>query len=184
MPQLSKTSLPGSSGVKALLIPVLAVILGVQLWPAKPSSDTSDETTTVVRPDSADGGSAAAPASTRTEPRALPPFDLSQALAHDPFQTPAALAPEAPKLEEEPAPLAVAPAPSQSPGKSTVLSLKNQRVSAILISERGAAAVVDSKICRVNDWLSPGVRVVEIRQDGVVLRLEPPDAAPTPPPAH
>jgi hypothetical protein len=51
--------------------------------------------------------------------------------------------------------------------------LESKRVSVVLISPQGASAVVDSKVCRVDDWLEPGVRVAEIRPDGVVLSLEP-----------
>ncbi|HVJ87917.1 MAG TPA: general secretion pathway protein GspB [Caulifigura sp.] len=115
-------------------------------------------------------------------PTMLPEFSLQDALAFDPFERLAL--PAKPVVEEllpeiveavtpPPAPLPPAAAtPVVNVLEQRAATLKQLKVSAVFPSAKGAMAIIDSKTVRAGDWLSPGVRVVEIRESDVILRVE------------
>ncbi|MGH7129392.1 MAG: hypothetical protein ACREIV_12545, partial [Planctomycetaceae bacterium] len=77
-----------------------------------------------------------------------------------PIEEPAATstAESAPPAVEEPHPMAGVVA--------------QRRATAIFESAHGAAALIGDRIVHVGDELEAGVRVIEIRRDGVFVRLE------------
>lgn len=164
MINFAKTSIPIPPRLKLALVPLLAAVFIIQLWPSR---ETPTETDTDEASDVAADASQSIAAADAKDHRKWPEVDLDATLRHNPFHSAITQPP--------PAERTVTPAvdaEDRAAAKSEVLRLENRRVSAVLISPQGPSAIIDSKFCRVNDWLEPGIRVAEIRPDGVVLKVE------------
>lgn len=160
---------------KLAAIPVLALIL---LWVV-----TRGEEDTLPPPvalaDSAVPGSPPTLAADRTAARGpaaaeWPQFTLAEILAHDPFAAPPAIAPRPPHIGS---PLtqpvsADAPESTTDQGRSRRQMLGKQRVSVIYRGPHGPTAIIDSRVYREGDQLADGVRIVEIRPDGVLVEVK------------
>lgn len=162
----------GASMWKLGLIPVLVAVL---FKVTRPSSDvaSTEPAATAIQAE------AATPALTSKQAPAMPELSLADALSFDPFarlSLPEKPAPEVPPEPESKAPappVAATPAvPPVNPLVEKAATLKQLKVSAVFPSSKGAMAIIDSKTVRAGDWLSPGVRVVEIRDHDVLLRVE------------
>jgi hypothetical protein len=155
---------------KVALIPGLVVVLVIVLLPK------SEEEPLSV---------AVAQASSPSEPKklnrsALPPLptvELAEALEYDPFQLPESLQ----ALVQLPADIADADqdaADAQirerelAAHQTRMEGLRQLKVSLVLRTSQGTAAVVNSQVVRVGDELQPGIRVVKIENDSVTVRLE------------
>ena len=115
------------------------------------------------------------------KPTVLPELSLNDALRFDPFTS----LPLTRRLVEEPSSVVESPvaeeasdqivppaAPIVNPLVEKAETLRHLKVSAVFPSSTGAMAIIDSKVVRKGDLLSPGVRVVEIRGTDVLLRVE------------
>jgi hypothetical protein len=179
-----RLSAAGTPAWKLALIPVLMAVLFKVTRTSAPEADPvieAGQQTSTAEP---------APPPAR-KPLVLPELTLNDALKFDPF----APLPQAERAPEEPAavlepqeapdalpPVAPPPAapsgPIVNPLAEKAATLKQLTVSAVFPSPKGSMAIIDSKTVRAGDWLSPGVRVVEIRGTDVILRVENGEAAP------
>jgi hypothetical protein len=146
------------------------------------------------RPDPAEDRRVPGPARRREGPT----FELAEILRHNPFSLPASLrpAPEKPAAAAarrtpestdspvDPPAKAEEQAPDKAGNDTNVVAQLNQRIAAlerlstaaIVSGPQGAMAIIDSRLVAVGDDLQDGVRVVEIRPDGVIVELvEKPD---------
>ncbi|HUG89646.1 MAG TPA: hypothetical protein VML55_02355 [Planctomycetaceae bacterium] len=107
-------------------------------------------------------------------------FTLDEILAHDPFAVPPALArpqpPESPSLltrDSVPTEPVSAELPHPEPGQSRLRleTLSQKRVSIIYRGPGGPTAVIDSREYREGDELAAGIRILEIRSDGVLVEV-------------
>ncbi|HVJ67777.1 MAG TPA: hypothetical protein VM510_07335 [Caulifigura sp.] len=171
----------GAPAWKLALIPILVAVL-FKVTRSSSSDVERAETTAATQAETA-----AAPVAEKHAP-AMPERSLADALRFDPFSAlalPEKPAPETP-VEPELAPVETAPpviaaeppAPKVDPLAEKAATLKQLKVSAVFPSAKGAMAIIDSKTVRAGDWLSPGVRVVEIRDHDVLLRVEDGEPAP------
>ncbi len=171
-----RLSTAGTPAWKLGLIPVLAVVL---FKVTRPSGNEVDVVPEAVARQVENAPQKEAPA---RPPTVLPEFSLDDALVFNPFESVAL--PARPVVEEVVPEVAetVAPPPDPLPPPATApvvnpleqraATLKQLKVSAVFPSPKGAMAIIDSKTVRAGDWLSPGVRVVEIRESDVILRVE------------
>lgn len=167
---------PGASVWKLALIPALA---GILFKVTRPASTDVDPTTAAT---AAHDAQASSPVVAEKKTPEMPEFSLTDALRFDPFaslslpEKPAPAIPLESEAKPESTPPAAAPAsppvPAPDPIAERASTLKQLKVSAVFPSSKGAMAIIDSKAVRAGDWLSPGVRVVEIRDHDVVLRVE------------
>ena len=190
----STTTLPSKwRRLKLALIPVLVLILILVLvWSpaddvlvANESETARQDTQQSHQTDATSKGDAAGSSSVPMERRqkTWPAIGLASILKHDPFAL-------APLLAHR----AVAVVPQHEPQqnqnttdtshqnerekpiqrlKERIATLQQKQVSVVFRSESGAAAaIIDSKIVHEGELLEDGVRIVKIRPDGVVLRIQ------------
>lgn len=184
---------------KAVLIPILGLVLvAVLFWPAPatPSTpaDPQPNPAAQVRTALVSGVSAAKAASADGQ---WPPIDLPAIMAVNPFARPPAIQrllakPANPSpLDSSPLPLSGSAPPDLQPspagpqvaepqpdaGPPPVDSVKLQ---AILASDGGRTALIDSRIVNAGERLPSGYRVVEIMPTGIVLEYVAADGQPQP----
>jgi hypothetical protein len=159
--------------LKLAAVPVLAAIL----WMVFPSSPKAAPEEPLVELNNEHPKSKRPRASGRAmsgEGASMPTLSLADALRFDPFAVPESMQ----EPVEQPAPaeeVVTDAAPAQPEPPTPVVSfdhLQSLEVSAVIQGPRGAAAIVGSKAVRVGDLFEPGVRVVEIQPDRVLLRVE------------
>jgi len=158
---------------KLAAVPVLAAILWMvfptspKAAPEEPLVELNIELPRAKRP------RAAGPAKSG-EGASMPALSLADALRFDPFAVPESMQ----EPVEQPAPAEevatdAAPAKVEPPTPAVSFDhLHSLEVSAVIQGPRGPAAIVGSKAVRVGDLFEPGVRVVEIQPDRVLLRVE------------
>ncbi len=179
--------------LKLALIPVLVLILIlVFVWPsaedvlpADDSETASEDTQQSHRTDATTEGNAAGLSSVPMErtQKTWPAIGLASILKHDPFAL-------APLLANRTVAVVPQKDPQQNQGttdtshqnerekpiqrlKDRIATLQQKQVSVVFRSESGAAAaIIDSKIVHEGELLEDGVRIVKIRPDGVVLRIQ------------
>lgn len=111
---------------------------------------------------------------TRQAEQARSTLPLEKVLKHDPFALSGRLAEQSGLTSVVES---VASSSPRMPGKpQTTASAPRTRVlknvvKALLNGPRGPAALVDSRIVRVGDFLEPDVRVVAIQADAIVVEL-------------
>ena len=170
-------ALPASTRERAKLaaIPVLALIL---LWVVTGGEEDSlPPPIALAAP--AGPGSPVAPAVNRTPPHGRaaaewPQFTLAEILAHDPFAVPRAMASSPPDVHSaltQPVSTDAAERTADQ-GRSRRQMLGEKRVSVIYRGPDGPTAMIDSRVYREGDQLADGVRIVEIRPDGVLVEVE------------
>ena len=160
---------------KLAAIPVLALIL---LWVVtRGEEDALPPPVTLA--DSPVHNSPATPAANRTAARGRaaaewPQFTLAEILAHDPFAVPRAIASSPPAVGSPLTQPVSADTPERTAdqGRSRRQMLGAKRVSMIYRGPHGPTAVIDSRAYREGDQLADGVRIVEIRPDGVLVEVE------------
>jgi hypothetical protein len=165
------------SAAKVAIVP----ILGIVLYSVLPGDGEPELAASV----------AAAPVRNATVPAAAPrrsvpilatPRPVEHIVARDPFALPDALRPtpeptgldadqNGPPADE----LAESPAETWEAIRNRWMA---ERTSIVLTTPAGPVAVVGNRRLRIGDEVEPGVRVVDIRRDGVVLEF---DAEPTVP---
>lgn len=168
-----RLSTAGTPAWKLGLIPVLGVVLFKVTRPSAPD---------VALPETPAQVAAAGPpeVASKRPPVALPDLSLKDALKFNPFESlpltrktpeepptvfePSVVQPEAPRSQPV--------TPVVNPLVEKAATLKQLKVSAVFPSSKGSIAIIDSKTVRAGDLLSPGVRVVEIRETDVILRVE------------
>lgn len=186
----STTTPPNKLGrLKLALIPVLVVILLLVLvWPSASDGLPADDSETAGqeaqqsdRTDAVTEGDAAGPSSVsmqRTQ-KTWPVIGLASILKHDPFalepllanRTLGVLSQEGPQQNQE---TTVSSYQKEHIKrlKERIATLQQKQVSVVFQSESGTAAIIDSKIVHEGDLLEDGVRIVEIRSDGIVLQIQ------------
>jgi hypothetical protein len=156
---------------KLALIPGLIVVLIVVLLPR-----SEEEPLAVATP--APASSAAGPKLSKPALPPLPNVELAEALEYDPFSLPQSLQ----NMVQLPAEAAAASqADANAMAREQKLAeqqaqlegLRQLKVSLVLKTSQGTAAVINSQVVRVGDELQPGIRVVKIENDRVTVRLEP-----------
>lgn len=182
MAMIPRLALPGALNWKLGLIPILVTVLFKLTGTSQPEVDTAQTT-------APDDSESAPPAAATRRATVLPELSLVDALRFDPFaalpllerpaEEPLAVF-EAPEAEiAAPAAPAASMGPIVNPLVERAATLKQLKVSAVFPSAKGAVAIIDSKTVRAGDFLSPGVRVVEIRGMNVILRVENGESAPS-----
>lgn len=165
-----------SGRMKRLLIPVLAVVL-IGVLTSGDEDPESDSTDTDVTADSRTAESeTSAGTSTPKKHRARPwpAISLQETLQHDPFRFPSYLVstPVNPETQADTeASDAVLVDERMRRAQQLVAQLRTKRVSVFLQTEKGTAAVIDSKIYHEGDLFMDGVRIREIGPDGVTFDL-------------
>lgn len=160
---------------KLAAVPVLALVL---LWVVTRGEEEALPPP-VALADPAAAGSPAAPGANRTAPPASgdsqwPDFALAEIVAHDPFAVPRAIASGPPSVHSPlTQPVSVdRPENTADQGRSRRQMLGKKRVSVIYRGPHGPTAIIDSRVYREGDKLEDGVRIVEIRADGVFVEVE------------
>jgi hypothetical protein len=159
--------------MKLAAIPLLAAIL----WIVLPSSPNAAHEEPVVELNTdgprLDRRHSPRPA-TGMGTMPIPIVTLAEALGFDPFAVPDSMR----EPVEEPVELKEI-ATAQPPSDETLAApapsldhLQSLKVSAVVRGPRGVAALIGSDTFRVGDLIEPGVRVVEIQSDRVLLRVE------------
>jgi hypothetical protein len=172
------------------LIPVLGLVLLFVLWPSSSEPSTDSAATAVAPEATASSATTSAPVqeaasgpatSSSNQPKKWPVIELATILQHDPFAQLAALSetavagtPPSQPGGEQPSTEAETAASQELQKRllDRLAGLKQKHVSALFVSQRGASALIDSKVVREGDLLEEGIRVVAIGTDGVVLRIE------------
>ncbi len=189
----STTTPPRELGhLKLALIPVLVLILILALvWPSAddvlPANDSEtarQNTQKSHRIDATTEGDAAGPSSVPIErtQKTWPAIGLASILKHDPFalapllanRTVAVVPQEEPQQNQETTDTSHQDEREEQIKrmKERIATLQQKQVSVVFRSESGTAAIIDSKIVHEGDLLEDGVRIVNIRSDGVVLRIQ------------
>jgi hypothetical protein len=170
---MSETQSNTRDRVKLAAIPVLALIL---FWVLTQGEDDAGQPPAAL----ADPGSsgAAVPSGSigeRRSPPEWPALALSEILAHDPFAVPPALAPDPPPPDDavtQPVAMEAPDTSARDRARARRELLAGKRVSLIYRGPAGPTAVIDSREYREGDMLSDGVRIVEIRRDGVIVEIQ------------
>lgn len=181
--------------IKLALVPVLAVVLGVLLFGQGDGDGATDglaeppntDQSAVVAGDadraslSSDAGDERAAVQRKTSSLR---FSIEKVLDSNPFMLPAALI--APSDDAADAGSEQTPETDDAGSErdaeeeaspemeGLAESLKQKTASIIVSGERGAVALIDSRRLAVGDYLQEGVRIVEIRSDGVIVEIEAP----------
>ena len=192
----SQTKVP-TSRVKLALIPVLALILVVVLvWPDdKPHCGNSNKGTNAV---AVSQTVASTKSASRNQPgqvsrvlphqaKVWPEIAIEEILRHDPFALPSPLSRgrqladlqddeeklrEKADLQDDKEKLRKKADERARELKQMIETLKQKRVSVVFRTKQGAAAVIGSRLVREGGLFEEGLRIVEIRQDGVILEME------------
>ena len=193
---VESTTAPASTlgRLKLASIPVLVVImLLVLVWPSAGDGLPPDDSETARhatqqshRTDAITEGDAAGPGpssvSMQRTQKTWPAIGLATILKHDPFALP-------PLLANRTLGAVSQEGSQQNQGttdtthqdereerikqlKIRIATLQQKQVRVVFRSESGTAALIDSKIVHEGDLLEDGVRIVEIRSDGVVLQIQ------------
>jgi hypothetical protein len=167
--------------LKLLAIPVLAFVLFRVVMDDEDASAPPPVALTGDQPSIP--GSVGRPRASGNPSFAGPDLELDEILAHDPFAVPPALLPPEPVA---PMPAALPPNETTEPVSVEVAAqeqdrtrarlelLSQKRVSVIYCGPSGRTAVIDGKSYREGDELAAGVRIVEIRPDGVLIEVQEP----------
>jgi hypothetical protein len=175
-----RPSIAGTSAWKLGAIPVLVAVLFKVTRTSTPDVETPAQAVQ-------EQASVATKAEAARPPVALPELSLNDALKFNPFgalpraerktEEPPVVV-ETPVTQQELSPSSQPATPAVNPLVEKAATLKQLKVSAVFSSPKGSVAIIDSKTVRAGDLLSPGVRVVEIRDTDVILRVENGEAAP------
>lgn len=151
--------------LRLLAIPALLIVLvAVVFWPSQAGSGT-------------DESSVPTPRAARVRTAALvsintpvwPAAHIEDIIAFNPFTPPIpAPAPAAAGADPQD-PESAAGEPSAERRRAAELQNSNGKLQAIYIDDRGAAAIVNSRVLRVGDLLPGGDRIVAITPQGIQL---------------
>ncbi|MFN0195859.1 MAG: hypothetical protein ACKVT0_03895 [Planctomycetaceae bacterium] len=122
---------------------------------------------------------------TTVKKKRIPQIDFDEIVSHDPFQelgflrslaSAKDLASAAEDAGAKSAESSGAENLADSESKSLEeikVHLQSRKVSAILHGSPRNFAIIDARVVHVGDLLEPGLRIVDIKSTGVVLRIEP-----------
>jgi hypothetical protein len=179
----SQTKVP-TSWVKLTLIPVLVLILVVVLvWPDdEPLRGNSNEGTNAA---AVSQPVASTKSASRDQPgqiskvlprpaKVWPEIAIEEILRHDPFALPFPLRrrPQLADLQDDEEKLREKADKRARELKQLIETLQQKRVSVVFRTEQGAVAVIGSRLVREGGLFEEGLRIVEIRPDGVILEVE------------
>lgn len=180
--------------VKLALVPLLAIVLAVILFgqgdgdgasgelAEQPNSDYSVEAATDA--DWASGSAADRDKKTAfDEKRMSLSFGIEKVLHSNPFTLPAAFLAESRDAENTSLERSAKSddtgaeqddeEDANSEAAALMESLKQKTASIIVSGSKGRVAFIDSRALTVGDYLQEGVRIVEIKSDGVIVEIEP-----------
>ncbi len=172
--------------VKAALIPVLLCVLFFVLYEPEPPATGVAETASGSEDPAREATKPASEADLKRLLASLkkdraPQMEFDEVVSYDPFQNLAVLKSidstmnqTEPALDDSPEPPGEEkPAAPKAKSLAEIKDLlQSRKVSAILHGTSENSAIIDAKVVHVGDLLEPGLRIVDIKSTGVVLRIE------------